>query len=60
MSSISNLKTVERPWRSFTIPKESAAFKIERIEDRLKSSSSLKLHNRRRGHWEILSRQAKI
>jgi phenylacetate-CoA ligase len=60
LSSISNLKTVERPWGSFTILEESASFKIKRIEVKPMSSLSLQLHNRRSEHWVVVSGQAKI
>ena len=60
MSSILNLKTVERPWGSFTVLEEGASFKIKRIEVKPKSSLSLQLHNRRSEHWVVVSGQAKI
>jgi phenylacetate-CoA ligase len=60
LSSILNLKTVERPWGSFTVLEEGASFKIKRIEVKPKSSLSLQLHNRRSEHWVVVSGQAKI
>jgi phenylacetate-CoA ligase len=60
MSSVSNLKKVERPWGSFTVLEESASFKIKRIEVMPNASLSLQLHHRRSEHWVVVSGQAKI
>ncbi|CAM8374633.1 hypothetical protein [Candidatus Methylopumilus planktonicus] len=60
MSSISNLKTVERPWGIFTVLDENASYKIKRIEVNPNSSLSLQLHRRRSEHWVVVSGQAKI
>jgi phenylacetate-CoA ligase len=60
LSSISNPKTIERPWGCYTVLEENASFKIKRIEVNPNASLSLQVHNRRSEHWVVVSGQAKI
>lgn len=53
-------KTVLRPWGSYTVLEESAAFKIKRIEVKPGASLSLQMHAFRSEHWVVVSGLAKV
>ena len=53
-------KTVLRPWGTYTVLEESAAFKIKRIEVKPGASLSLQMHAFRSEHWVVVSGLAKV
>lgn len=53
-------KTVVRPWGTYTVLEESAAFKIKRIEVKPGASLSLQMHEFRSEHWVVVSGVAKV
>lgn len=53
-------KTVVRPWGTYTVLEESAAFKIKRIEVKPGASLSLQMHEFRSEHWVVVSGIAKV
>ena len=53
-------RTVHRPWGTYTVLEESAAFKIKRIVVKPGAALSLQMHHHRSEHWVVVSGMAKV
>ncbi|MBU4260676.1 MAG: mannose-1-phosphate guanylyltransferase/mannose-6-phosphate isomerase [Proteobacteria bacterium] len=53
-------RTVYRPWGSYTILEEQAAFKIKRITVNSGVKLSLQMHHHRSEHWVVVRGTAKV
>jgi mannose-1-phosphate guanylyltransferase/mannose-6-phosphate isomerase len=53
-------KTVSRPWGSYTILEETAAFKIKQIRVNPCEALSLQMHAHRSEHWVIVQGTARV
>lgn len=53
-------KTVSRPWGTYTVLEESAAFKIKRIEVNPGACLSLQTHKYRSEHWVVVKGLARV
>ena len=52
--------TDHRPWGSFTILEEQAAYKVKRIEVLPGQRLSYQIHEKRSEHWMIVGGQARV
>ncbi|MGE0312620.1 MAG: mannose-1-phosphate guanylyltransferase/mannose-6-phosphate isomerase [Lautropia sp.] len=53
-------RTVARPWGTYTILGEGAAYKIKRIEVKPGASLSLQMHHHRSEHWIVVRGMARV
>lgn len=53
-------RTVQRPWGSYTVLEESAAYKMKRISVAPGASLSLQRHQHRSEHWIVVSGTATV
>jgi mannose-1-phosphate guanylyltransferase/mannose-6-phosphate isomerase len=53
-------RTVYRPWGSYTILEEQAAFKIKRITVNPGVKLSLQMHHHRSEHWVVVKGTARV
>ena len=54
------LRTVHRPWGSYTVLEEGVGFKMKRIEVKPGASLSLQMHHHRSEHWIVVHGMAKV
>lgn len=53
-------RTVHRPWGTYTVLEEGAAFKIKRIMVKPGATLSLQMHHHRSEHWIVVHGMAKV
>lgn len=54
------IRTVQRPWGTYTVLEEGDRFKIKRVEVKPGARLSLQMHHHRSEHWVIVEGAAKI